>query len=77
MDADAKKNYEIDLLKLEYQECQRGYSQRDGLAEDEFCKVVQLFLLLVATMFLFDRFAETGRLIHCLGCIILGIAGFF
>jgi hypothetical protein len=77
MDEDLKKNQEIELLKLEYQECQRGYSQRDGLAEDEFGKVVQLFLLLVATVFLFDRFAEAGRSIHCLGCIILGIAGLF
>lgn len=77
MNEDLNKNHEIELLKLEYQECQRGYSQRDGLAEDEFGKVVQLFLLLVATIFLFDRFAESGRTIHCLGCIILGIAGFF
>jgi len=77
MDNEIKKNYEIDLLKLEYQECQHGYSQRDGLVEDEFCKVVQLFLLLVGTMFLFDRFSVAGRAIHCVGCIILGIAGFF
>jgi hypothetical protein len=77
MNEDSKKNQEIELLKLEYQECQRGYSQRDGLAEDEFGKVVQLFLLLVATVFLFDRFAESGRLIHCSGCIILGVAGLF
>ncbi len=77
MNEDLKKNQEIELLKLEYQECQRGYSQRDGLAEDEFGKVVQLFLLLVATLFLFDRFAESGQIIHCLGCIILGIAGLF
>ena len=71
------KDCEIDLLKLEYQECQRGYAQRDGLAEDEFGKVVQLFLLLVATLFLFDRFAAAGRIVHCLGCVILGIAGLF
>lgn len=77
MNEDLKKNQEIELLKLEYQECQRGYSQRDSLAEDEFGKVVQLFLLLVATVFLFDRFAESGQIIHCLGCIILGIAGLF
>jgi hypothetical protein len=77
MNEDSKKNQEIELLKLEYQECQRGYSQRDGLTEDEFGKVVQLFLLLVATIFLFDRFAEAGRVIHCSGCIILGIAGLF
>ena len=77
MNEDLNKNQEIELLKMEYQECQRGYSQRDGLAEDEFGKVVQLFLLFVATMFLFDRFAESGRIIHCLGCIVLGIAGIF
>jgi len=77
MDNQTKKDYEIDLLKLEYQECQRGYNQRDHMVEDEFCKVVQLFLLLVATVFLFDRFAIVGRYAHWVGCIILGIAGLF
>ena len=77
MNEEAKKIQEIELLKLEYQECQHGYSQRDSLAEDEFGNVVQIFLLLVATVFLFDRFAEAGRAIHCLGCFVLGLAGLF
>ena len=76
MKDDATQNNEVDLLKLEYQECQDGYNSRDTMAEDEFFKIVQLFWLLLATLFLFDRFAEVGQYIHCIFCVALGIAGF-
>lgn len=77
MENNHKQSNEVELLKLEYQQCQNGYNSRDRMVEDEFCKVVELFLFLVATLFLFDRFATVSQLSHCAGCAILGIAGLF
>lgn len=76
MKDEAKQNNEAEFLKFEYKGCQDGYNSRDNMVEDEFFKIVQLFWLLLATLFLFGRFAKVGQYIHFMFCVSLGIAGF-
>jgi len=77
MEDQVKQNHEIELLKLEYRECQAGYNSRDDMTEDEFCKVVQLFWLFVTIILALNVFTTIGRFFHCAVCIIIGVAGLF
>lgn len=77
MEDQEKQNHEIELLKLEYRECQSGYNSRDNMTEDEFCKVVQMFGVFVTILLAFNVFSKIGRFFHCVVCITIGVAGFF
>jgi hypothetical protein len=77
MGNNANKDHEIDLLKLEYQQCQSGYNSRDGLAEDEFCKVIQKFSIFLTILLAFNIFIKISPVFHILVCLIIGFAGFF
>jgi len=71
----AKKNDEIELLKLEYQECQNGYNSRDSIAHDEFFKLIQVFSIFFTILVAFNIFVEISLLFHHLICIVIGLAG--
>jgi len=77
MENNANKDNEIDLLKLEYQQCQSGYNSRDALAEDEFCKVIQKFSIFLTILLAFNIFIKISPEFHFLVCVIIGVAGFF
>jgi len=76
MENNANKDNEIELLKLEYQQCQSGYNSRDSLAEDEFCKVIQKFSIFLTILLAFNIFIKISPEFHFWVCIIIGVAGF-
>ncbi|UCF00028.1 MAG: hypothetical protein JSV82_02900 [Planctomycetota bacterium] len=75
MENNANKDHEIELLKLEYQQCQSGYNSRDRLAEDEFCKVIQKFSVFLTILLAFNIFIKISPAFHFWVCVIIGIAG--
>lgn len=72
---DSQKNQEIELLKLEYRECQNGYNSRDKMAEDEFCKVIQVFSVFLTILVAFSVFAKVGWYSNCAVCLLIGVTG--
>ncbi len=70
------KQHNLDLLKLEYEQCNAGYNSRDSLVQDGFAKIVQNFNIFIVILFGFNVLITTDQTLRVILLIIIGIAGF-
>jgi hypothetical protein len=68
-----------ELLKLEYEQCNEGYNNRDTLTQDGFVKIVQNFNIFIVIVLLSFSSISTIKLeppFHAGFLILVGLAGF-
>ena len=70
------QQHNLDLLKLEYEQCNAGYNSRDGLVLDGFAKIVQNFNIYMVILFAFNKLITTDPTLRVILLILLGVAGF-
>ena len=67
---------QIELLKVEYKECNTGYNYRDNMIHQEFVSIIRIFSFFITLIIAFNTFIETVPFLHFSFIIIIGIAGF-